>query len=136
MSNINAIVVSAGVAHRNIYIYMKKTWMNNFQVWEKRTETSSSTKSKIYPKWTTQIPIIIEFIKDTDKQISLKYPYKKKYTMYTNEQSKRMTSGFSSENTQFKEQWQNIFNLLKEKKELLTKVSNIQLIQALKRKPT
>lgn len=53
--------------------------------------------------------------------------------MHAKGQLKRMT-GFSSENIQFKEQYRNIFNVLKEKKELSTKVLNTQLIFASKKK--
>ena len=48
--------------------------------------------------------------------------------MYAKEQLKRMTSGFSSENVQFKEQWSNMFNVIKENKELPANIVNIYLL--------
>lgn len=54
--------------------------------------------------------------------------------MHTQEQFKRIISVFSSENTQLKEHWRNILDVLKEKEVLSTKVLNIQLAFASERK--
>lgn len=54
--------------------------------------------------------------------------------MHTQEQFKIIISVFSSENTQLKEHWRNILDVLKEKEELSTKVLNIQLAFASERK--
>ena len=54
--------------------------------------------------------------------------------MYTKEQLKRIISVFSSENTQVEEKWRSIFDVLREKEELSTKVWNIQVTFASERK--
>ena len=91
-------------------------------------ETSiHQTPSKINSKKITHSPIIIKLINVSDKKY-LKHQYiYKKDTMHTQEQFKRIILVFSSENTQLKEHWRNILDVLKEKEELSTKVLNIQL---------